>query len=476
VLALLVLLLGLAVLLLLLRLRQQQRQIKKHDRLTGALAREALEHQLERLVAHCDAREQTLCVLAVGLDGLRGVNEGHGHAAGDEVLRQAAARLMGLADRRRVARVAGDEFVLLAMVSLSEARSVAARVVQVLAEPFFVGEQRVALGASVGTAAYPVHGARKRLLSNAALAMREAKRSGGGAFVEFHPSMGVTQREQNALRHDLRMAVERGELELVYQPKIDARSLQVTAAEALLRWNHPKRGVISPTVFIPVAERDGSIRSIGHWVIEEACRQAALWREKGLRMRVAVNLSGAQIREDQLVDRIEEALKRHKLVAARFTCEITESVAMEDTAATTRTFERLRQAGLHMSIDDFGTGYSSLASLRRLPAAELKIDRAFVSDLDGNAGEQANAHAIASAIVQMAHSLDLRVVAEGVETVAQRDALVKMGCDELQGFLFAKPMSAHNLGLWAGDERKDKTGKFFRPSLFEETGPGKLGS
>ena len=281
--------------------------------------------------------------------------------------------------------------------------------------------------------------------------------------------MGVDMREQAQILSDLRVAVERRQLELVYQPKIDARSLQVTAAEALLRWHHPQRGVVSPAVFIPVAERHGLIGAIGDWVIEEACRQAAEWRTMGLRMRVAVNLSGYQMRQHDLVDRIEQSLARHRIVPSRFTCEITESVAMEDTRITQQAFERLGRAGVHVSIDDFGTGYSSLASLRRLPAAELKIDRAFVSDL----ASSADARSITSAIVQMAHTLELRVVAEGVETEAQRDLLVAMGCDELQGFLFAKPMSAKSLALWASDEEPEEDG-MFRASLFEETAAAPL--
>jgi EAL domain-containing protein (putative c-di-GMP-specific phosphodiesterase class I) len=274
--------------------------------------------------------------------------------------------------------------------------------------------------------------------------------------------MDVDQREQAELAADLRVAVERGELMLVYQPKVDAGSLQITAAEALLRWQHPKRGLISPTVFIPIAERCGLIGTIGNWVVDEATRQAAVWRDSGLRMRVAINVSGYQMRQHDFVDRLQQALRAHSLAPSRFTCEITETVAMEDTLVTLQAFERLGRAGVHVSIDDFGTGYSSLASLRRLPAAELKIDRAFVTDLDASR----DAISIAKAIVQMAHSLGLRVVAEGVETETQRDHLIALGCDELQGYLFAKPMSATALGLWAmGDDGSEG----FRKSLFADT-------
>jgi EAL domain-containing protein (putative c-di-GMP-specific phosphodiesterase class I) len=281
--------------------------------------------------------------------------------------------------------------------------------------------------------------------------------------------MGIEVREQAVMFTDLRNALAKGEFELYFQPKIDAISLQVTAAEALLRWHHPERGLIGPAVFIPLAEQYGLIGSIGHWVIEEACRKAARWREQGLRMRVAVNISGYQMREDDLVDRIESALQRNGIQPERFTCEITESVAMEDTKVTQLTFERMRSAGFHVSIDDFGTGYSSLSALRKLPAAELKIDRAFVSDLE----ESEDARSIARSIVNLANALNLRVVAEGVETLGQRDLLVEMGCNELQGFLFAMPMPAYELEKMAiGDHQPEEME--FRRSLFSETYLGKL--
>jgi diguanylate cyclase len=221
---------------------------------------------------------------------------------------------------------------------------------------------------------------------------------------------------------------------------------------------------VMPGVFIPLAEKHGLMGAMGDWVIEEAARQAASWRERGLRMRVAINISGQQLRQDELVERIEAALKRHNIDPSRLTCEITESVAMEDTKQTRAAFERLRKAGFHVSIDDFGTGHSSLAVLGRLPAAELKIDRAFVTDL----GQSERAETIVKTVIQMARSLGLRVVAEGVETPAQRDLLVKLGCDELQGYLFAKPMSPEALVLWAVNDTTSAA-PTFRPSLFDLT-------
>ena len=294
--------------------------------------------------------------------------------------------------------------------------------------------------------------------------MRSVKSSGGNDFCVFEPQMSVEIREQVKLVNDLRAAVTQNQFQLYFQPKVDASTLQVTAAEALLRWHHPQRGFISPVVFIPLAERHGLIGDIGNWVIHEACRHAGKWRENGLRMRVAVNISGYQMREDDLVDRIEAALARNHLQPGRFTCEITESVAMEDTRVTKQTFERMRKAGLHVSIYDFGTGFSSLAALRKLPAAEMKIARAFVCDLE----ESEDARVIVQSILHMAQALKLRVVAEGVETAGQCDLLVNMGCNELQGYLFSKPVPGDDI------ERLAKVGlgyggTSFSDSLFQPT-------
>jgi diguanylate cyclase len=442
-----------------------------HDGLTGLFSQAGLEAALDDAVQRSDRGGGNFCLLYVDVDNLRTVNDAYGHAAGDAVLKETAKRLAACQDDKSLAvsRIVADEFALLVPGGRDGGLRAAVRIAAAFERPFAAGARELRLSCSIGIAAYPAHGARPQLVGNAVLAMRSVKLAGGGAFAEYDPYMGVAVREQADLLQDLRGALERGQFELFYQPKVDARSLQITAAEALLRWRHPQRGIVGPALFIPLAEQYGLIGPIGDWVIREACRQAAHWRESGMRMRVAVNLSGYQMRQDDLVDRIEAALRKHRIPPSRFTCEITESVAMEDTAATQQAFERLRRVGVHVSIDDFGTGHSSLALLRRLPAAELKIDRAFVGDLDSNA----SARSIAGAIVQMAHSLDLRVVAEGVETAAQRDVLVGLGCDELQGYLFARPMSAQALGLWARDDRPG-SGTGFRASLFDETRPAEL--
>ena len=451
------------------------------DRLTGLAVRTEFEAAVEAatwLTEHEGAA--AVAVLHIGVDDLRGINDGFGSQAGDAALVQVARRLSTLPGVDSVvapslaARVGGDEFALLLSADEAGAIAMAAHVCATVARPFEVESESagvsMGLTVSVGLACYPVHGAWSRLLPHAASAMRHVQRSGGNGHAVFSAAMTVDLRQQALLLQDLRQAALRGELRLLYQPKIDAESLQITAAEALLRWEHLVRGLVPPMVFIPLAERHGLIAAIGEWVIGEACRQAATWREQGLRMRIAINISGHQLRDDRFVALLEEQVRHHRIPPSRLTCEITESVAMEDTAQTRAAFQRLRQAGFHVSIDDFGTGHSSLAVLRRLPAAELKIDRGFVVDLEASQ----SARSIVEAVLGVARSLGMRVVAEGVETQAQRDILVRMGIDELQGFLFAQPMSAQSLALWSrgqgpAEAAGDPAATVFRPSLFHET-------
>lgn len=304
------------------------------------------------------------------------------------------------------------------------------------------------------------------MMHQADAAMHAAKETGGATYMFFDSRMRDDARERIELLRDLRRAIESRQLELFFQPKVDATSGQITAAEALLRWQHPTRGNVSPEIFVPLAERYGLIHPLGNWVIEEACRQARIWRDAGLRMRVAINLSAYQMRQDDLVERITSALKHYGIKSERLTCEITETVAMEDTRVTQVTFERLGRAGIHLSIDDFGTGHSSLAYLRKMPATELKIDRSFVMDLETSR----DALAIVEAVIKLAHAIGMKVVAEGVETVGQRDILLKHGCDEMQGYLFARPMSARALLMWAADDRNRTGTSNFRSSLFAPTG------
>ena len=433
------------------------------DPLTGLpnrmLFEDRLLHAMQRYDRDDDSRARRepckLAVLFVDLDGFKPINDMLGHAVGDEVLKEAARRLRtATRDSDTVARIGGDEFVLLAedVSDVADCASLANRVIQVLAQPLEVQGHQVTLSGSVGVALYPEHGDRMKLVQNADAAMYTAKRAGGNTYALFESRMNEGLQEQLSLQHDLRHALERGELQLHYQPKIDARLGRLQGVEALLRWHHPTRGMVGPNVFIPIAERFGLINGLGNWVIEESCRQMRVWADEGLSMNVAINLSVHQLRTEELVPRIESALARYQVMPSQLLCEITESVAMEDIESTQRAFEALSRIGVYLSIDDFGTGYSSLSYLRQLPARQLKIDRSFVADIE----VRPDARAIVGAVIQLAHQLGLRVVAEGVETEGQRDILLVLQCDELQGYLLARPMAVEALDDWLQKQPSDE--------------------
>jgi diguanylate cyclase (GGDEF)-like protein len=455
---------------------QVRRQLHKQsfmDPLTELPGRQMFENLLINAGNAADLEGRRLALLVINLDGFKPINESFGHEKGDEVLREMANRLRTLArPTDTAARLGADEFLLLMTgdVRRDDVTRMATRVLETLSQPYWVGSREAGLSCSIGIAMYPEHGAASALISHAELAVRSAKATGGAAYAFFEAHMASGVRDQMDLLRDLRNALAGGQLTLFYQPKVHAPSGEITGAEALMRWNHPQRGLVSPEVFIPIAERFGLIGTLGGWMIEEACRQIRAWRDEGLRMRVAINLSVHQLRQVDLPERIEEALNRWSVNPRLLTCEITETVAMEDIQATQKIFQRLSAVGVHISIDDFGTGYSSLAYLRKLPAEELKIDRSFVNDL----ATSPDARAVVDAVVKLAQALGLKLVAEGVETEEQHHILRGLGCDELQGYLFARPMSAAALGLWAmKDVGPGPMG--FRDSLFEETKPIPLG-
>jgi diguanylate cyclase len=451
------------------RVKDQLQQQAVRDPLTELPNRVMFETTLAQAVQKADAAQQRLALLFINLDGFKPINESFGHRGGDRILREMARRLRALARPHMAARLGSDEFLLLLPddPTNDEAARQANQVLDALGQACRLDGRETTLSCSIGIAMYPENGAMSRLIAHADAAMRSAKRMGGATYCFFEARMTSTGAvKQVDLLRDLRQALARGELQLFYQPKIHAPSGEITAAEALLRWHHPKRGVISPGIFIPIAERFGLIGAIGDWVIGEACRQARIWRDEGLRMRVAINLSVHQLRKADLADRIAAALKQHQINPQLLTCEITESDAMEDTEGTMKIFNTLNALGVHLSIDDFGTGYSSLSTLRKMRPGELKIDRSFVLDLESSA----DARAVVDAVVKLAKALDIKVVAEGVETEAQSQILRSMGCDELQGYLFAKPMSAKALGLWAISDVGPRS-LVFRKSLFKETLP-----
>ncbi|MDP3522683.1 MAG: bifunctional diguanylate cyclase/phosphodiesterase [Hydrogenophaga sp.] len=426
------------------------------DPLTGLPNRALLSDRMQHAVARIERQggavsglaTERLAVLFVDLDGFKPINDSFGHEVGDDVLRQVAERLKGaVRDSDTLARLGGDEFV--ALIEAIDAESAAVvlgqRIIDALSRPIRVADLDVSLSCSIGVAVYPDHDHNgQRLLACADAAMYAAKRTGGGTCVTYDPSMSGDTTEQIQLQHALRHAVERGELMLYYQPKVTASDGRVHGFEALLRWQHPERGIISPAVFVPLAERFGIIGSIGNWVIDEACAQLARWDKQVMPCRVAINLSPHQLRSPDLPMRIRNALNRHNVLPAQLVCEITETAMMENIQSERNVLDQIAAMGVCLSIDDFGSGYSSLAHLRNIPARQLKVDRSFVTDLADNA----DAQAVLDAVMRLAHALHMEVVAEGVETEGQRSVLVRLGCDILQGYMISHPMPAEAVPQW----------------------------
>ncbi|MFV3306695.1 putative bifunctional diguanylate cyclase/phosphodiesterase [Pseudomonas sp. NY15181] len=423
------------------RANQELTQLALHDNLTRLPNRVLLEDRIEQMISKVQRNGGHFALMFLDLDGFKPVNDAFGHHVGDLLLKDVASRLRNnLRSEDTVARIGGDEFVLLvSLAELEDAMTIASQQVSLLAQPFQVSGQELRIAASIGIALYPGDGAtQQELLRNADAAMYHAKGNGKNGYSFFEQSMNTNARNHLQLVHDLRAALARREFVLHYQPKF-AASGEPVGAEALLRWLHPQRGLLMPDTFIALAERTGLIISIGDWVLDEACRQMSLWYAQGYRdWRVAVNLSALQFCHAGLVDSVAGALNRYQLPANCLTLEITETTAMRDADASLEILGRLAEMGVDLSIDDFGTGYSSLLYLKRLPANELKIDGGFVRDLEQDSDDAA----IVSAIVALGQALELRIVAEGVETPRQQDFLTRLGCDSLQGFLFGKPVPA----------------------------------
>lgn len=431
--------------------RHALEEASQRDSVTGLPNRLGFERQLRETI---DRQTETLSlsVMRLNIDGFHAFMSTYGHAVGDGLINTLALRLQGLIrDGDVLARSDTDEF-LLSCRGMTDEHTVAVlvqRLQDAIHEPCLVQDQEIIVSSSIGISRYPDSATTELLISHSNDAMLTARRAGGGVYCFFERGMDRVGAAQVEMQRDLRYAVERNELELYFQPKLRATTGELAGVEALLRWQHPTRGMISPAEFIPVAERFGLIGELGQWVIDEACRHLRLWHDLGLDIPVAVNLSVHQLRQPDLEQRVREALRQHRVPARMLIMEITESVAMEDIEASLRVFDMLDQIGVRLSIDDFGTGYSSLSYLRRLPARQLKIDRSFVRDLDSSL----DAQAIVEAVVRLAHALGLKVVAEGVETQDQADILAQLHCDELQGFLFARPMSEHTLMKWLGQRQ-----------------------
>lgn len=414
--------------------------LANHDPLTGLPNRSYFQDFLGHALARAQRDKSQVSLLFIDLDRFKHINDSQGHEVGDQVLRIVASRL---ADQLRaddfVARLGGDEFaVILIHPPASRAASrVARKLNQVLAESFKLGQRRYAIGASIGISVYPDDGLdANTLLRQADLAMYQAKHNRSG-FEYFSNELNTVAQQQMALENGLRQALERDELALLYQPKVDLADGRVVGLEALIRWLPRSGNIIGPDQFIPVAEETGLIVPIGRWVVRAACIQWIAWRAAGLNPPpVAVNLSPRQLSDARLIEDIDAILKDTRMDPAYLQLEVTESAAMENPARTFDILDALRQRGLHVYIDDFGTGYSNLGQLKRMPVDALKIDRSFVKDVltDSDDAE------IANAIIRLAHALKLRVVAEGVETLEQVAFLKQNGCDEIQGYVISKPL------------------------------------
>jgi diguanylate cyclase (GGDEF)-like protein len=402
-----------------------------------------LDDRLTQAMAHADRDKGSFALLVCDLDRFKLINDSLGHRAGDVLLQEVAHRLLGVVRNiDTVARFGGDEFVLVgnSIAGPEDAMQLAARAIEVLHAPVRVAGIDVHTSPSIGVAIYPADGASiEALLAHADAAMYSAKQRGRGNVQRYEAGMQAGTEDLVQLESDLHAAIAHGQFQLYYQPKVDTQTGEVRSAEALIRWVHPRRGVISPGEFIPLAEECGLIGVIGQWVIQEACRQAKAWQDDGVpSLRVSVNLSASQFRDSALVDNIRRALDDAGLQARFLEVELTESAVMNDPEQSIAILEQLSKMGVLVSVDDFGTGYSSMSYLRRFPIDKLKIDRVFIDEI-ASRPEDAS---IVRAIVSLAHSLRLKVVAEGVETPAQLEFLKAAKCDEYQGFHFSRPLPA----------------------------------
>jgi diguanylate cyclase (GGDEF)-like protein/PAS domain S-box-containing protein len=427
------------------RLQTQARiwHLAHHDALTDLPNRVLFQDRLQQAVAQARRSGLLVAILFIDLDNFKDVNDALGHEFGDLLLKAVTRRLRGCTrETDTIARLGGDEFALIQTgLERSEwAARLAEKVLEHLSEPFSIEGQEVHISASIGVTICPLdNDDPQQIVKNADMAMYQAKNTGRGSYQFYKEDMNLAFQARKALERDLRKALANGELDVFYQPQIDARSNLIIGAEALVRWPHPDRGMISPAEFVPIAEECGLIVPLGEWVLETACRQNKMWQAGGLPpVRVAVNLSAQQFLYRDLVASVVRVLETSALDHGYLELEITEGILMRETEVTISTLRRLTELGIQIAVDDFGTGYSSMAYLKRFPVNKIKIDRAFVIDVTTDRGDAA----IVGAVIGLAHGLGLTVAAEGVETFEQATHLRARGCDELQGYYFGRPMTA----------------------------------
>lgn len=418
-------------------------QLAYRDPLTNLPNRILLHNRLQSAIAQARKRQVSIAVLCLDLDQFKAINTRFGHHTGDLLLQALALRLSQMVSPEdTVARMGADEFSII-LVSQNDQDAIdefAQRLAKTIATPYELEEQTIHIQASLGITLYPEDGnTSDKLLNQADLAMRQVKEQGGGSYQFYSAEMDALAAERQALEAGLAQALERSELRLFYQPQVNSITGRIMGVEALIRWEHPEMGLLYPGKFIPLAESTGLIVPLGEWVLRTACKQAQAWQaDSRLPIRVSVNLSVRQFKQQNLIATIAQILEETQLGADVLVIELTETSVMENVDITINTLQELRQMGVHISIDDFGTGYSSLNYLKRFPLDTLKIDQSFVKDITTDANDAA----IAKAIIAMAQSMQLKVIAEGVETEEQFSFLRQIGCHAMQGHLFSQPITA----------------------------------
>ena len=424
----------------------QLEHLVHHDVLTDLPNRTLLQDRLGQAIELARRQDRQLAVMFMDLDQFKHINDSLGHAVGDQLLQSVAERLMGCVRHLdTISRQGGDEFVLLLpyIEHAEDAAFTAQKILVALAQPHRIDENTIHIGASIGISIYPDDGQdAETLIKCADSAMYHAKENGRNNYQFFEQGMNVRAVERQFIEGGLRRALELQEFVLHYQPKINLHNGAIVGVEALIRWRHPQRGLLSPVQFVPIAEDCGLILPIGRWVLREACRQARAWQDAGLPpITVAINTSAAEFRADDFLDNLRATLEASRLEPRFLELELTESVLMRDAEATGSVLHALADLGIKLAVDDFGTGYSSLSYLRRFPIDTLKIDQSFVSRMTHNPDDAA----VVGAVISMAKSLRLRVIAEGVETAEQAAFLQTQHCDEGQGYLFGRPVAAEAL-------------------------------
>lgn len=427
----------------------RMRHLAVHDVLTSLPNRTLFLDRLRQALLSARRFQRGVTVLFVDLDRFKDINDHFGHDVGDLMIQEMGQRLSRIIrDSDTAARLGGDEFAIIQtdVQNIEDTIALAQRIIDELCQPFDCRGIRLHSTASVGITLFPEDGENpEQLVKNADMAMYAAKAEGRNNYRFFLPSMHERVKERKTIEEDLRNALEQDQLELYYQPKIDCRTERVVGAEALVRWHHPERGLILPGEFISVAEECGLINRLGAWVLDKACRQTRAWRDSSLAgLRIAVNLSPAQFQDAELVNSVTKIVKETALPEGTLELEITESILMNNPEKAVSTLNELKELGVLIAIDDFGTGYSSLNYLKRFPVTSIKIDRSFVNDIHVDMDDKA----IVDAVIGLGHSLNLEVVAEGVEEVEQLVYLQEKGCDFIQGFIFSKPLPASTFESW----------------------------